>query len=385
MADAIAESERAVIDAALAAGRVTVCPPRTFSAPAGHVVPLRERGPVNRRIAARAAKFARAREAEEARARAARPPAPRPSSRDALSDAELRDMARRLTAAQIAAQARLHVKTVRQRLAALGLRAQQPPRAAPPRRRPRIADADLLAALDAGRTFEDVAADIGQSPDTLRNRVRKLRGSLRPASPRHAPPRPRAAASRLSDTDLRAALAAGRSDADIAAAHGLAPQTVARRRRALGVRRVNGPPPAISDAVLRALVAEGLSVPDIAARTGCSARAVRRRADRLGLLPRPGARTAAEIFEGVDLQALARVCTVRQIAEHVGCNRKTAARALAALGLQAIPGRHDVPEGEFRGMAAWLTAAQIAEATGMELKAVYRRLRRLGIKARPAR
>jgi DNA-binding NarL/FixJ family response regulator len=52
-----------------------------------------------------------------------------------------------------------------------------------------------------------------------------------PAKPKKGPPR------RLSDAQLMAALAAGKSDREIAAEHGVAAATAARRRLALGLAR----------------------------------------------------------------------------------------------------------------------------------------------------
>lgn len=88
---------------------------------------------------------------------------------------------------------------------------------------------------------------------------------------------------RVDRAAVAAGIAAGRTDAELAAELGCSPQTVERARRALGVQLRATPAPPVADSTLQRLHAEGLATVEIARRTGLTLGSARTRLSKLGL------------------------------------------------------------------------------------------------------
>ena len=98
------------------------------------------------------------------------------------------------------------------------------------------------------------------------------------------------------DDDVRRLVAAGLTDADIAAALGVTESCIRQDRRYLGLLRRSTPAAAVPDDRLRELHAEGLDNAAIADRTGLKRRSVQQRLHLLGLRAHPTAEQRASRF-----------------------------------------------------------------------------------------
>ena len=248
---------------------------------------------------------------------------------------------------------------------------------------PELADGDLLR-----RWYETE----GLSASEIARRVGCTDGAVSAALVRHGiTPRARREYPELTDGDLlrRWYETEGRSFTDIAAEVGCAPQTVsaALARHGIPARPTRtARPDGLDDRdLLAGLRADGLTIAEIADRVGASTSATRSALARHGLT---GSRRS-RYPQLNDVKALRRMAdeglTASQIAGRIGCTSRAVRDAFARhrLDLPDRQGRYPkLDDAEYLDLMynqRFLSASAIAAEVGCSTSAVYGALRRAGI------
>ncbi|MGR3376039.1 hypothetical protein [Salipiger abyssi] len=140
----------------------------------------------------------------------------------------------------------------------------------------------------------------------------------------------------IPETVIRAGVAAGKSDGEIAREIGSYPVAVQRRRTALGIAAVRRGrvPRAVSDGELAAWHGEGLTDTEMADRAGVSSGTIRCYRSKLGLPP--NVRATRRITDDEVRECRAKSLTDRAAAARLGCAEGTYRRRREALGLTRV-------------------------------------------------